>query len=429
MKRSLFIVLAVIRTALLPGVADAFHNGGAGECEGCHTIHNSFEAAQQVTAMSGKYLLRGSDSSSVCLNCHQKPGDSEPYSFHISSAEIDMPPGFPPRQLSPGGDFGWLKKSYAWIPALGAAMEFSSGDSHGHNIMAQDYGYYPDAYNTQSPGGSYPALFLGCTSCHDPHGTYRRMADGSIMRGGTVIKNSGSLATSPGPDQLATGVYRLLGGIGYRPDSLSGAHAFVNNPPAAVAPAVYNRLETTQQTRVAYGAGMSDWCRNCHTAIHDGQVSPLFKHPAGTPNGNMGAPIAGYYSQYVKDGDLSGIEAGSWLSLTPFEIGTTDYVMLASIVLNTPSSGPSIFSGQSAVMCLSCHRAHASGWDKAMRWNSRSARIVHNGSYSQAHETFQPYGQGRSAAEAQQAYYGIPASFFAVEQNQLCWKCHATGSK
>jgi len=431
------VMTSMLTAAVLAGSSGsmyAFHDGGVGECEGCHTMHNSYEG-MPVTPTSpagttGKYLLKGSDQSSVCLNCHQKAGDVGPTAFHVSTADTDMPLGTPPRQLPPGGDFGWLKKNYTWIPSLGAATQTSPGDSHGHNIVAQDYGYFADAYKTSSPGGFYPATNLGCTSCHDPHGKYRRSADGSIGTAGTPIKHSGSLAGNPDPDpQQAVGVYRLLGGVGYYSKTLSAGFAFSYNPPTAVAPDTYNRSEALTQTRVAYGAGMSDWCRNCHANIHTDAAPTPLKHPAGSPNGILGAAYTSYYDQYIKDGDLTGIEANAYLSLVPFEVGSSNYATLKSIVTMTPAKGPSISDGTPAVMCLSCHRAHASGWDGGMRWNNKTDKIVHNSTYSQESDPFQPFGQGRNALEAQKANYDIPATFFASEQNTLCYKCHATGTK
>jgi hypothetical protein len=221
----------------------------------------------------------------------------------------------------------------------------------------------------------------------------------------------------------------LLGGIGYYPKSLGSANVFSSNPPVAVAPDLYNRSENVSQTRVAYGAGMSEWCRNCHPNIHTDMVPTSLKHPSGSSGGALGASIAGWYDQYVKDGDLSGIENNAYLSLVPFEIGSTDYTtVLKPIATATPAKGPSLSDGTPQVMCLSCHRAHASGWDGAMRWNSRTTAIVFAGKYSQIGE-IQPYGQGRSEVEALAAYYNRPASAFASNQNPLCYKCHRSGTK
>src|SRR5450631_1914554 len=241
-----------------------------------------------------------------------------------------MPAGLPPRQMTPGGDFGWLKKSYTWFNTLGSTTILqSTGNSHGHNIVALDYGYDMDYDKPKAPGGTYPSSAMACTSCHDPHGRYRRNFDGSISTASVPIKGSGSLSRSASPDpQSAVGVYRLLGGIGYYPKSLGPGNAFSYNPPAAVAPDVYNRAENVTQTRVAYGSGMSEWCRNCHADIHTPAVPTSLKHPAGSIGGTLGVTIAGWYDQYVKDGDLSGIESNAFLSLVPFEIGSTDYTMI-----------------------------------------------------------------------------------------------------
>ena len=416
------------------GTGFAFHDGGVGECEGCHTMHNSYEGIPQsptsAPGVTSRYLLKGNEQSSVCLNCHQKVGDSGPTSFHVSTAETDMPMGAPPRQLTPGGDFGWLKKTYVWTPTLGGTTQTSSGDSHGHNIAAIDYGYFTDAYRSTSPGGSYPASSLGCTSCHDPHGRYRRLQDGSIRTSGSPIKDSGSLASSPAPDAgNSVGVYRLLGGIGYLPKSLNGL-AFTYDPPAAVAPDTFNRSENVTQTRVAYGASMSDWCRNCHPNIHRDSITTPLKHPSSNDGGQLRrSEISTYYNKYIKDGDLSGTMANSYLSLVPFEVGVTNYDMLKTIVNATPTLGPETTSDNPVVMCLSCHRAHASGWDRNMRWNNKTTKIVHNGSYSEESSAFQFFGQGRTSLEAQKAYYDIPAGAFAGEQNPLCYKCHQNGTK
>lgn len=428
------LVLLVLLPALLPatgGRSLAFHEGGAGECEGCHTMHNSeggFAVASngRPAGMGNRYLLKGGDSSSTCLNCHEKAGDVGPTSYHVSTPGSEMPFGVPPKQLGPGGDFGWLRKSYTWIPAFGSTLSNSEGDRHGHNVVAGDYGYLQDALKMTAPGGSYPAASLSCVACHDPHGRYRRDQDGSIAVTGKPIRGSGSYATGAEPDAaMAVGAYRLLGGNGYYPKSLGPAFSFINGPPAAVAPADYNRSESTTATRVAYGQGMSEWCRNCHPNIHrDGSGGGLV-HPAGT-EAPLGGVMVDYYNRYIKTGDLSGVEATSWLSLVPFEAGTNNYALLRNIVTATPTKGPSTADGTPRVMCLTCHRAHASGWDGATRWNTKTPYVTYSGKYSQEGEAYQPYGQGRSEMEALRAYYDRPASLFSPEQAALCTKCHTS---
>jgi cytochrome c553 len=239
------------------------------------------------------------------------------------------------------------------------------------------------------------------------------------------VRDSGSLVSSPFPDSTASvGSYRLLGGIGYFVKSLGGAHAFVNKPPDVLAPDVFNRSEAVTQTRVAYGTGMSEWCLNCHGSMHQQSSEPL-RHPFGPGDGELRRDnILDHYNSYIMTGDLSGTEATSYLSLVPFEIGTGNYTILRTIATATPTKGPSEADGTPLVMCLSCHRAHASGWDNMTRWNARSQYIVYNGSYSQEGAAYQPYGQGRTEIEALRANYDIPAGRFAAQQLTLCTKCH-----
>jgi hypothetical protein len=53
--------------------------------------------------------------------------------------------------------------------------------THGHNIVAVDFGYLADAATPTAPGGTFPSAQLGCQSCHDPHSASRRLSDGSYV--------------------------------------------------------------------------------------------------------------------------------------------------------------------------------------------------------------------------------------------------------
>lgn len=442
--RLLLIMFGVALLSLgLYGTSYAFHSGGVAECEGCHSMHNSFEGQAMFSGnpqyQSGPYLLQGSQQSDACLNCHEHAGDTGPTSYHISTAAADMGAGVPPKQRTPGGDFGWLKKDYSWVPRSGAATEYSPGERHGHNINAIDHGYVTDSTISTSPGGSYPASQLHCSSCHDPHGKYRRNADGTITTTGLPIKGSGSYSSSNPDSNFAVGVYRLLAGNGYSPKSLGGAHTFSNDPPAAVAPSSYNRSENVTQTRVAYGRGMSEWCANCHASMHmesyvsgqDGLV-----HPAGN-GAKLGATIAGYYNAYVKTGDMTGSQSTSYNSLVPFEEGVSDHSVTSYTTLKAHAkTDDSYLTGpddtNSNVMCLSCHRAHASGWDSMLRFSvgyefmvgaDGSNNPVYPGTDSAYNNA--AAAMGRTVAEHQASYYDRPANKFAAYQRVLCNKCHA----
>jgi hypothetical protein len=405
------ITLAVAASALMfSAPAMAFHSGGVAECEGCHTMHNSLEGVEMTTNggltqyNAGVYLLQGNQSEN-CLNCHES--SSGPSSYKVSTTAPTT--AAPPKQLTPGGDFSWIKVY---------------GERVGHNINAGAMGYNVDSKLVTSPGGAYPANQFHCSSCHDPHGKYRRNLDGTITTSGKPIGFSGSYGASNDPTAFASaGVFRILGGANYLPKSMAsqGALAFTAGPPAAVAPNTYNRSEDTAgQTRVAYGQGMSEWCGNCHGAlVENGYTSGMggFTHPAGN-SAKLGATIAGLYNSYKKSGDLTGTSADSYSSLAPYEMGTSDYSQLKPLATTSAAAsmvGPT--SGNETAMCLSCHRAHASGFTSMLRYDLDNEFMV-------ATDAATGTVTYKNAAQ-QAAYYHRPESTFAPYQRVYCNKCHA----
>jgi len=393
----------------------AFHSGGVGECTGCHSLHNPGGGGQNPS------LLLSDDPSSTCLACHLQAGETAPNGHHVVTADADMPAGSPPAQLTPGGDFGWLKKNYQWNSTEIGGTGQSSGERHGHSIVASVYGFSADTTLATAPGGTYPAAELSCTSCHDPHGRYRRLANGSIQTSGQPVLNSGSYETSPDPTaDVAVGVYRLLGGKGYARPGMSETFTF--DPPAAVSPADYNRSESSSDTRVAYGSGMSEWCLNCHSNYTGSGNSP--GHPAGSLV-KMTPGLVANYNAYIASGNLTGTYSAAYTTMVPIEMGTTDY----SILKSTASRDGSKKAGSdtnSNVMCLTCHRAHASAWDQATRWNMKADFLIYSGDYPGADRSdiLTGLSQGRTKAETKWAFYERPAGNYATYQRSLCNKCH-----
>lgn len=420
-----FLIMAAVVLALAWGSpASAFHSGGVAECSGCHSMH--------APAAGGSFLLLGSDQSSTCLGCHEHAGDTGPSSYHISTAPADMGTGVPPKQRTPGGDFGWLKKTYTTTIRGEAYTE--DGSMHGHNIVANDKSYVVDPTNATAPGGTFPSAQLACNSCHDPHGQFRRLSTGTIAKTGAPIIASGSYATSSTPGYseppaagTALGVYRLLAGAGYT----KGGATFNGNP-AAKAPSTYNRTESSTQTRVAYGIASSgghvtwgQWCATCHPNMHStsGSGGSNYVHPVDR---DLGSTISTNYKSYVKSGDLTGDGINGYSSLVPFIQNTADYSALAGNAVNndTKLTGPSTTD---QVSCLSCHRAHASGWPHALRFNIEGEFMVYNSLYpgTDTTSTVPQFHLGRTSAETQAAYYDRPVTQFASYQRVLCNKCHA----
>jgi cytochrome c553 len=392
--------------------SQAFHSGGVAECGGCHSMH--------TPKTGGSFLLVGTDPSSTCLSCHQNAADTGPSSYHISTAETGMPDGVAPLQRTPGGDFGWLKKSYTMTIRGTTSTEL--GDHHGHNIVAADAAYLADAGNGTAPGGTFPSASLGCTSCHDPHGRVRRLSDGTYATAaaaGVPIVRSGSYNNSAAPlAGEAVGVYRLLRGKG----DVSVTGVTFDAVGIAIAPSTYNRTEASAQTRVAYGANgintWGNWCASCHPNMHS---SGNYVHPVDQ---SLGSGVAGIYNAYVKSGDMTGT-GNSFTSLVPFAENTgviadlQAHAQINDSYLNGPGSSDK-------VTCLSCHRAHASGWPEALRWNMEGEFLIYNSLFPGTDNGAPAqFARGRKAAETQAAYYDRPVTKFASYQRVLCNKCHA----
>jgi cytochrome c553 len=308
------------------------------------------------------------------LNCHAGSG-----SYHILSTDAS--------NWSPGGDFFWLTQSYTNTNWSGPVT--SDPDNMGHNVIAVDFSLAVDGTNASAPGGTYPSASLGCESCHDPHG----QVQGGTGNGQEPISVSGSYGDIP-PAGTIAGNYRLLR------DSFSPGIA-------ADAPiAVTDGFGETDASHVAYGQGTSEWCASCHAAY----TGDPTKHPSGNLEVLNGQ--ASNYNSYVATGDFTGVQATAYTALVPFELQETDTATLLAAVTST--AGP---DSSDNVMCLTCHRAHASAFNNITRWDMEH-ELLADGWPTAANLV-------AMGALPNSDYYGRDiATDFGDYQRSLCNKCH-----
>jgi hypothetical protein len=383
-KLTLILLAAFVVAIGFIGTADAFHGGGVAHCDGCHSMHNS--ADNPVSGTPNGTLLKGSDASSTCLNCHNGGGG-----YHVADAA-----GL--TNVGQGGDFGWILNPYD-INVRGTDYTYG-GDQAGHNIVALDFGYAADATNSVAPGGTYSASLLGCTSCHDAHG---QVMDGT--KGGMgPISVSGSYGAADPTDGSIHGNFRLLGDSKYEAGNhTSDGHDFTANAPVATSK---NSYSSSYGMQTDYGQGMSEWCANCHSYIE------AAKHVAGSSALMNGQ--ATIYNSYVATGDYNGAQATALDELVPFERNVADGNLLDPASTVGPNSA-------SSVMCLSCHRAHASGNNNAGRWDLEVDEL--SGTHA-----LTGIANGDLPATAA-VYYGAGSVIDVVAtyghyQRSLCNKCH-----
>ncbi len=311
-------------------------------------MHNSEDGTNVLTTnrAGNNWLLKSADPSDVCLSCHATQFGSV----------LGSDPLSPPNELGAGNFVHLLENNLNDAPD--GVINPIPGSAAGHNIISAVYGISRDSRFLHAPGGTYPSNHLACTSCHDPHGNSNfRMLHGS------------------GPVQ---------GNIG----------AFFYAAPVAVGLNVTSGSAESNSSHTAYVSGMSDWCANCHGNYHDEAGSGSFEHPA---NEFLDGEITDQYNRYNgTDFPTSGVQTYAYLAVVPFEDPSAG-------VNSTLGPGP-----QSRVMCLTCHRAHASSALSSGRWDFNVTLLSLDG--------------------LQSGSYPIPDPYNSPNQTGLCYKCHPSGS-
>ncbi len=361
-RRDHLVDLAVIVSLLAASPALGFHDGGVAACAGCHTMHASQDGRTGPgwTPGGNPWLLKYGNATDTCLRCHAARGQLAGGLGH-----------------GPGGDFHWLTRTFTWTTSWGTVAT-SASHTHGHSLVSPAYALEPDPVLSVSPGGTFLADRLGCTSCHDPHGT----ADFRMLYGagrGPAYGDGARFAFSaPAPLARGNGGTTLPGGGG----------------------------EETDSRHTIYKSGLSAWCGNCHPAMHD-EGGQLFTHPTGAA---LGAVIAANYNRYVSTTDpAGGASEVSYAGLVPFESLDID---LGAVDPAGHTAGP---GAGDQVMCLSCHRAHASPFADAGRWDFGATRLDRD-SHPRTGDG------GATAQDVANRYY---AYVIAAGQRSLCNKCHA----
>ncbi len=332
-----------------------------GICSNCHTMHNSQDGL--VMANYGgetgpnDFLTRGS-----CLGCHAQGGpnrvvtigpDRIPQVFHTDALDLA------------GGNFAYIT----------GAKGGGASDAKGHNIIGltnQDAMLYaPPGGIKQSfhdDGFIVNAANLGCAGTNGCHG-YRLTSLGSGIAGlkGSHHQNvDGRCDTAVDPWDS----YRFVIGLKGLEDpnwenSSPTAHNeyFGRTTPIQLGCSGGSEVSCHGSNSVRPPDGtISQFCATCHgnfhtlqTARSDGvgtvAVSPFIRHPT----------------------DLALKTSGEYAAYTTYSVEAP--VARTGAVPTTPSA--TVTPGSDAVMCLSCHAAHATDYPDMLRWDY-TKMVAHN---------------------------------------------------
>ncbi|MDW7772472.1 MAG: cytochrome c3 family protein [Desulfobulbaceae bacterium] len=356
------IVLAVLMILFLLAVFKVNPSRAViqGPCSDCHTMHNS-QGSSPLNFDPGdltpnEYLLRG-----TCLGCHGMNTGSPTYDLNTDKI---------PQVYHTGTDLSAGNFIYITI----------SGSNRGHNIINLGIDESPFMYPPPgiiSPAGARHDIFwnshrLSCVSS-DENGTAGchgiRLWDDSFPEGVTGAHHNnvtGSLATA---DTVGNSYRFLMGVKGYESED------WEQNPSSS------NHNEyfgVTTPTRLGCGgAGVN----NCHVAGSGsgGMLVP----PDGTMSQFCASCHGNFHTLGTNDYDGIGPEATSPFIRHPTDLALpdegeyaayTEYSVQAPVARTgavPPGSGSGINHGINgdAVMCLSCHRAHASPFPDMLRWD------------------------------------------------------------
>lgn len=344
-----------------------------GQCSNCHTMHNSQGGTAMAVAGSGLGWDAGGDLGGTpqespnktllvtdCIGCHTSTSAETIIESGGSRIPIVYNTVLPTKPLA-GGNFYWV----------------AQGDnSKGHNVK----GISPEDSLSQAPG-----FLSGCNgSCHKSLSA-DLTADGATLAAVYGWQNGCTGCHMIGMNDM-TSWHHLNDGTGTKlVDSktkgwyrfLKGHFSGVNNGVAGIEDEDWEKTATSSVHNEYLGSAgnktspgsfsvmgantMTAFCTGCHGNIHKQDTtstgaSPWIRHPSDAAILNSG--------EYANAFGAAGSGTGAYDPDVP--VARTSL----SSVSNTVALGTDL------VMCLSCHRAHGSPYNKMMRWDYESTNLA-----------------------------------------------------
>ncbi|MBD1401102.1 cytochrome c3 family protein [Pelovirga terrestris] len=382
MKKSLLFVLI----ALL-GLPMAAAAAITGDCAGCHTMHNSEENAPVAKMGIGGATEAPTPIANLlrfdCIACHAQNtnkvvninGSDIPQVYH-DDASGDLA----------GGNFRHI------------ADAKTAGDPNanrkGHNVID----LFPGGDNTSGtytrpPGfrvvsdhddafGTNDFAKFTCAGAAGCHGTRNQNISG-VGPGG--IQRTGMAAISGAHHQNvdAKKDFGQVSGVSHSGLAVAQGYRFIPGLKGLGAADWQNTDEENHNEYYGVAAVVGQTCGTCHVGGTDKEVATQIRVPNQSMSGFCSTCHGNFHSTGLETGTAFNGTSGAFLRhpsdyVIPDERGYelyTEYNVTAPVARNAVTfnelSSPSavVTPGQDMVMCLSCHKAHASEYDAMLRFD------------------------------------------------------------
>ncbi len=325
-----------------------------GPCSNCHTMHNSQDGAPVAKDDAGNIIETPHGSLLIysCVGCHSAT-DGTTWKDNLTGAPIvfnTIEPTYNTAKGLAAGNFYWIQ----------------TDDTKGHNVLATNP---EDTLNPVRAPGDIGFSSCGTNNCHTNfHAIVSGTGDSALdgKQGCTKCH----MVNTVGPkgfhhkddgtgtkyvETAAKGWYRFLeghrSGVGYGVKGIED-----EDWQKTYSSTDHNEYLGDTSVIGTYGFGnsrysMTAYCSGCHGIFtqNQGTASPWLRHPSDKiiPNSWEYASMSTTYNPDVPVARPSSFNWSGGPSST--------------VTLNTDM-----------VMCLSCHRAHASPYFKMLRWDYKS---------------------------------------------------------
>jgi len=320
-----------------------------GACVDCHTMHNS----QNGTAVVGEGPYRALTTGD-CVVCHSDSGPATVPTVVSMSSEPQYTFGAKD-DVTAGGNFYWVIQS--------------GGDAKGHNVNGTGAtlpdsnigsytppGYVP-SYGTYGRSHSWEKALTcaGTYGCHgdpnkeDPFASISGAHHGNELCNSTAGNCDGSTVAKS---------YRFLLGIKGTEDpdwELTLSTTDHNG---------YYAVDEDSDSGPADTASINYLCGECHGQFHkdtegSNYASPWLRHPTDYDMNNVSSKEYGQYpNTTLFSGKLGVSNTGDYFAEVP--VGNKDGVVKSQVLQG---------GDDAIVLCISCHRAHATPYDDILRWD------------------------------------------------------------